>query len=314
MNGIIYILSHEAMPNLLKIGYTTRTIEERVQELSSTGVPGKFAVELYFKTENAPMFEMVLHKSLHEYRYEKEFFRVDVRTVIHAIHGLIDKEELLTYRFLGKSSALATTREQIAEQRKQADEKRERLEQRSREFKERYLNKSIDELIFEVNTLLRAPSYGNNYEARQIQKMIDMKRNQERQEAERKWKESDKYKEIQRNLLAYENEHKARYSELGRKVEELILKISPKQNLINTFTVFSVSGGKKIAKNLSPEQRQLIAEFYALAIEVYSLTDSYNFNHAGIYSYSESPMKCYNKDEFSDYFKGIVSECNPNNH
>jgi hypothetical protein len=33
--GFIYILTNKAFPELLKIGYTLRTVEERVQELSS---------------------------------------------------------------------------------------------------------------------------------------------------------------------------------------------------------------------------------------------------------------------------------------
>jgi hypothetical protein len=311
MNGIIYILSHEAIPNLLKIGYTTRTIEERVQELSSTGVPGNFTVELYFKTDNAPMFEMILHKSLDEYRYEKEFFKVDIKTAIHAIHNLIDKDELRSYRFLGKSSTLATTREQLAEQKKQADEKRERLEQRSREFKEKYLDKSLGDLRVALMVLNKSElSFQNQQESKQIHKLILMKQQQEREESQRKWMESDRYKQIQRNLLVYEKEHKTRYAELGRKVDELISEISPKQNFINSFTVFSMSGGKKIAKNLSLEQRQLIAEFYALAIEVHSLTDSYNLGHAGIFSYRGSLINEQNMDGFTDYFKGIASGCN----
>jgi hypothetical protein len=39
MRGYLYILSNNAMPNLFKIGFTTRTITERIRELSSTGVP-----------------------------------------------------------------------------------------------------------------------------------------------------------------------------------------------------------------------------------------------------------------------------------
>jgi T5orf172 domain len=45
MRGYLYILSNSAMPNLFKIGFTTRTIKERIQELPSTGVPGVFEVD-----------------------------------------------------------------------------------------------------------------------------------------------------------------------------------------------------------------------------------------------------------------------------
>ena len=101
------------MPNLLKIGYTTRKIEERVQELSATGVPGKFTVELYFETDNAQIFEMLLHKSLQEFRFKKEFFKTDIKTAIQVIHRLIGKNEIHLFQFYGKSSLLATTKEQV---------------------------------------------------------------------------------------------------------------------------------------------------------------------------------------------------------
>ena len=46
LGGFVYVLSHPLMPNLLKIGFTTRQVEERVAELSAaTAVPGPFIIE-----------------------------------------------------------------------------------------------------------------------------------------------------------------------------------------------------------------------------------------------------------------------------
>ena len=45
------------MPNLLKIGFTTRTLDERVGELSSTGVPTPFEVEFFVEVDYASNLE-----------------------------------------------------------------------------------------------------------------------------------------------------------------------------------------------------------------------------------------------------------------
>jgi T5orf172 domain len=47
MRGYLYMISNKAMPGLLKIGYTTRSIEERISELHSTGVPSRFEKEFF---------------------------------------------------------------------------------------------------------------------------------------------------------------------------------------------------------------------------------------------------------------------------
>jgi len=38
MNNIIYILVNESMPDLVKIGRTNRSIEQRIKELDNTSV------------------------------------------------------------------------------------------------------------------------------------------------------------------------------------------------------------------------------------------------------------------------------------
>ena len=44
--GIVYVLSNEAMPGLVKIGLTQRSeLEVRLNELYSTGVPLPFTCE-----------------------------------------------------------------------------------------------------------------------------------------------------------------------------------------------------------------------------------------------------------------------------
>ena len=309
MNGIIYILSHKAMPDLLKIGFTSRGIDERVRELSSTGVPGKFIVELYFKAENAPLFEMLLHEALCEFHYDKEFFKADIKTAVHAIHGLMRRDDIRQYRFYGRCSSLATTQEQIDEQKKVEDERRKRLEDRSNQLAARYLNKTADELRNEMRILLDEPTYQNVREAKKLIRMIEAMREQESKDRIRKWQESDEYKAIQANKATYEAQLKSTYTDLGRKVFILLKQVSP-NTFIGSLMAFGFGGGKRISKKMTPSEKRLILDFYEISTRVHSLTSSYNFKDLGISKYDNPTLLISNEaDDFSDFFKGVLAEC-----
>ena len=86
MRGIVYVLSNPAYrKDLLKIGFTTRTIEERINELSSTGVPSRFQLEFCIEVSDAPRLEKILHVKLSNYKYEKEFFKLPMSKLIETI-------------------------------------------------------------------------------------------------------------------------------------------------------------------------------------------------------------------------------------
>ena len=78
IRGFVYVLSNEAMPGFLKIGYSMREIEERVQELNSqTSVPTPFFLEACFGSENPPLAERKVHQALQKFKVKgKEFFRL----------------------------------------------------------------------------------------------------------------------------------------------------------------------------------------------------------------------------------------------
>jgi len=77
------------MPGLIKIGYTATSIEERLAQLNSTGVPVPFDVHALFQVTNPSEVEKNIHKVLEKYRYNKsrEFFNI---TVKQAVAGVID--------------------------------------------------------------------------------------------------------------------------------------------------------------------------------------------------------------------------------
>ncbi len=89
-NGYIYVLMNPSMPNLVKIGKTTRNSEERAKELSSTtGVPTPFVVAYddYFKSCSEA--ELHIHSTLEHQGYRvsisREFFEIPIKDAIDAV-------------------------------------------------------------------------------------------------------------------------------------------------------------------------------------------------------------------------------------
>ena len=98
--GYIYCLSNPLFPNLLKIGMTERTPEERLREANScTWCPRKFELEFAKKVNNPREKERGIHSLLEKYRKRenpsREFFEVPVEEV-KAFFDLIDGEYYTT--------------------------------------------------------------------------------------------------------------------------------------------------------------------------------------------------------------------------
>jgi len=89
MPDIIYVLTNEAMPGLVKIGSTEgESVESRITQLSgASGVPLPF--ECYFAAEvkDCGKLEKTLHQLFSESRInpKREFFKVDPEKVVLAI-------------------------------------------------------------------------------------------------------------------------------------------------------------------------------------------------------------------------------------
>ena len=74
--GILYFVVNEAMPGLVKIGHTTGSLETRLQQLSSTGVPSIFRVVASFHVSDSQQCERDVHTKLQRFRSnpKREFF------------------------------------------------------------------------------------------------------------------------------------------------------------------------------------------------------------------------------------------------
>lgn len=83
--GYVYCITNPSMPDLVKIGTTTRTVEERLDEANSnsTWTPFPYKVEFAKWVTHAEQREKTLHRIFHSYRVNphREWFRLPVETV-----------------------------------------------------------------------------------------------------------------------------------------------------------------------------------------------------------------------------------------
>lgn len=83
--GYVYCITNPSMPDLVKIGFTTRTVEERLEEANSnsTWTPFPFQVEFAKWVLAAEHREHTLHRIFHAHRVnpKREWFRVPMETV-----------------------------------------------------------------------------------------------------------------------------------------------------------------------------------------------------------------------------------------
>ncbi len=105
----MYVLTNESMPGLIKVGYTTRTVRKRIDELAHTGHPTRFVSELEIDAESADLLEQSLHRALGRFHYHKEFFRCDLRRAVEVIKSNLEHSEVRIYDISGRAKDLHLT-------------------------------------------------------------------------------------------------------------------------------------------------------------------------------------------------------------
>jgi len=88
MAQIVYILTNEAMPGLVKIGFTEGSVESRISSLSAaTGVPLPYECYYAAEVDDMKRVESLLHQLFSEHRVnpKREFFRIDPEKVVLAL-------------------------------------------------------------------------------------------------------------------------------------------------------------------------------------------------------------------------------------
>ncbi len=90
--GYIYILSTRTNPTMLKIGYTERTVEQRVKEINrATGILEPYGVRALWVVQNAPLAEKTIHNALAEYRVraDREFFELSYQIAFRVVGNIV---------------------------------------------------------------------------------------------------------------------------------------------------------------------------------------------------------------------------------
>lgn len=85
MRGKIYILTNDAMPDYIKIGFTAADdVETRMKQLDTTGLPLPFRLHACIELENAQKLERLAHEvfSHHRARTNREFFLMEPETAV----------------------------------------------------------------------------------------------------------------------------------------------------------------------------------------------------------------------------------------
>jgi hypothetical protein len=94
-SGFVYVMLNPSYPELVKIGLTERTSEERARELRTSGVPTHFLVIYDELVSDCNAVETAIHRRLASYRVadDREFFRIPVKEAIKTL-----QEESSSYR------------------------------------------------------------------------------------------------------------------------------------------------------------------------------------------------------------------------
>ena len=85
--GYVYCLTIPRMPGIVKIGYTSKTIEQRLKDLDNTSVVEPFQLYYAGRVRNPLSVEKKIHEIYREWRIRpnREFFEVDADQVKRVI-------------------------------------------------------------------------------------------------------------------------------------------------------------------------------------------------------------------------------------
>ena len=89
--GYVYFALNAAMPQFLKVGFTSKRLQERMTELHTTGVPIPFEIGACYAVHSPAECEAELHQVLQPYRVssQREFFQISLAEALIQTHPIL---------------------------------------------------------------------------------------------------------------------------------------------------------------------------------------------------------------------------------
>ena len=86
-DGIVYVLTNEAMPGYVKVGKTSTSVTQRIKELDNTSLPYPFECFYAARVADMDAAERLVHDAFADQRVtrRREFFTIDAERVRSAI-------------------------------------------------------------------------------------------------------------------------------------------------------------------------------------------------------------------------------------
>jgi len=102
VTGFVYVLTNPAFPGVLKIGFTTRSVESRIAEFNSaTAVPAPFEIVAYYSSHDPKKDERTVHLALHSCRAPgKEFFAIKPKQALHLLTEVLGRRPIYLHEKL----------------------------------------------------------------------------------------------------------------------------------------------------------------------------------------------------------------------
>jgi len=102
--GFVYILTNPAFPGVLKIGFTTRSVESRIAEFNSaTAVPAPFEIVAYYSSHDPKKDERTVHLALDSCRAPgKEFFAIKPKQALDMLNEVLARRPIYIHERFSK--------------------------------------------------------------------------------------------------------------------------------------------------------------------------------------------------------------------
>jgi hypothetical protein len=125
MKGWVYVISNQAMPGVVKVGYSTKDPELRASELNNTGAPHPYVVEYEALVEEPRDIEQRVHRNLSGHREGREWFRCSPEFAVSVIQAMLVSRAITeSFKRADRAKAEALRRERdeqrVREERNEA--------------------------------------------------------------------------------------------------------------------------------------------------------------------------------------------------